>query len=127
MIDQMNAQVLARKHFDRDFSAHESAGIATMPPRGWVRAIRDALGMTARQLAARMGKSHSTLLALEKGEVAGTVTIAGLRRAAEALDCTLHYVLVPKRPLAETDLDAERKRLTDHFARNAGRRLWDQP
>src|SRR5437879_1289186 len=32
---------------------------AAKPPHGWVRAIRDALGMTTRQYARRLGVSHA--------------------------------------------------------------------
>ena len=38
------------------------------PPRGWLRAIRDALGLTTKQLAARIGVSQPRVVALEKGE-----------------------------------------------------------
>jgi predicted DNA-binding mobile mystery protein A len=73
----------------------------TRPPRGWVKAIREALGMTAAQLGARLGVSQVRALALEKGEVNGSVTLASLERAARALDCQLVYALVPRKPLEE--------------------------
>ena len=72
------------------------------PPTGWIRAIRTTLGMTTRQLAERLGVGQSTALALEKSEADDRITLHSLRRAAEALDCELHYVLVPRRPLTET-------------------------
>lgn len=64
--------------------------------------------MTVRQFGVRLGMSHSTVVALDQGEVAGTLTLAGLQKAAEALDCTLHYVLVPNRPLAAMVRDQAR-------------------
>lgn len=78
---------------------------------GWVRAIRDALGLTGRQLAARMGISQPTLSGVERGEVRDTVTLATLRRAAEALDCQLVYALVPRQPL-----DQVARRLAERIA-----------
>lgn len=71
------------------------------PPRGWLRAIRDALGLTTAQLAKRLGVSQPRIVALEKGEVDETVTLASLRRAAEAMDCQLVYAMVPKHPLVD--------------------------
>jgi predicted DNA-binding mobile mystery protein A len=72
------------------------------PPRtGWIRAIRTTLGMTTRQLAERLGVGQSTAVALEKSEANERITLHSLRRAAEALDCELHYVLVPRRPLTD--------------------------
>lgn len=70
-----------------------------VPPRptaGWIQAIRTALGMTTRQLAARVGVTQSTLAGLEKSEAADRITLQSLRRVAEAMDCDLQYVLVPR-------------------------------
>ena len=74
----------------------------SVPPRpsvGWIQAIRTALGMTTRQLAARIGVTQSTLAELEKSEAADKITLQSLRRAADALDCELQYVLVPRNSL----------------------------
>jgi predicted DNA-binding mobile mystery protein A len=64
-------------------------------------AIREALGMSARDLAHRIGVADSTIVRLEASERAGTVQLNSLRRAADALDCDLVYALVPRRPLDE--------------------------
>lgn len=69
------------------------------PPKGWIRAIRDALGMTGVQFAKRLNISPQGVDALEKSEASGSIKIETLRRAAEALDCTLVYALVPNSSL----------------------------
>lgn len=74
----------------------------TAPRGGWIRAIRDALGMPAAELGSRLGVTHSAVFELERSEQAGTIKVESLRRAAEALDCTLVYALVPKRGLDAT-------------------------
>jgi len=129
----------------------------TRPPRGWIRAIRDALGMTTKQYAERLGVSQPRVIALERGELEDTLTLASLRRAAEALDCTLVYALAPNRPLAErlqqraearadaqlarmnltmglenqalspADQKRQRERLVDDLLRGNPHRLWDEP
>ncbi|MDP3737458.1 MAG: mobile mystery protein A [Hyphomonadaceae bacterium] len=71
------------------------------PSRGWIKALREGLGMTTAQLARRMGVSQPRIAELEKAEAARNVTLSSLERAAEALDCRLVYVLVPNRPLSE--------------------------
>lgn len=71
-----------------------------VPRRGWVREIRRALGMTTLQLAERMEVTPSTVSALEKSEAGGAVTLKSLKRAADALDCELFHVLIPRRPLS---------------------------
>jgi predicted DNA-binding mobile mystery protein A len=75
---------------------------ATRPSRGWVRAIREALGMTTGQLAKRLGVQQPRVIELERGEASGKITVQSLERAAEALGCRLVYVLVPEKRLADT-------------------------
>ncbi len=69
------------------------------PPEGWIRAIREALGMTADDLARRMKMSQTNLSSLEASEVKGVIQIDSLRRVARAMDCDLAYALVPRRSL----------------------------
>ncbi|PZO00607.1 MAG: mobile mystery protein A [Hyphomicrobiales bacterium] len=78
------------------------------PPKGWIKAIREALGMTGVQFAQRLGVRPQTADALERSEATGVIKLATLRRAAEALDCTLVYALVPKTPLERTVNDRAR-------------------
>mgnify|MGYP001189144498 CR=1 FL=1 len=157
MAAQTTPEARARNHLDAALNPFRDAATQPRPPKGWVRAIRDALGMTSRQLAARMGLSQSTVTAIEKGEEAETVSLRTLRRAAEALDCQLVYALVPRtslheavhrraealaverlalvhhtmrlenQALRESELSAERERLTDSILKGRASRLWENP
>jgi predicted DNA-binding mobile mystery protein A len=91
----------ARKRLDERLALVKRQGDLQPPPKGWVRAIRDALGMSGAQLGKRIGVSAQTVDALEKSETAGTLQLKNLRRLAEAMDCTLVYALVPNRPLTQ--------------------------
>jgi predicted DNA-binding mobile mystery protein A len=71
------------------------------PSGGWLRAVRQALGMTTRQLAKSVGVSQAAVVDAERTEAKGDITLATLQRYAAALDCELSYALVPKRPLQE--------------------------
>lgn len=71
------------------------------PSGGWLRAIRQALGITTRQLAKSVGVTQSAIVDTERTEAKGDITLATLQRYAAALDCELSYVLVPRRPLQE--------------------------
>ena len=125
-----------------------------VPPRGWIRAIRDALGMTATDLGRRIGVSQAAVTQFEKGEKDGSITLKSLRSAAEALNCTLIYALVPRQSLEDLmrerasaladqqlarthhtmslenqallpdDLKAERARLIEDILRDEPSRLW---
>ena len=104
----------AIRHLDKRFSAlRPLAKVAARPPKGWLRAIRDALGMTTAQFAHRLGVSQPRIIELEKSEVSGSVTLGTLQRAAEALGCYVVYVLVPNQPLAET-VDERAKQVAEH-------------
>jgi len=100
---RLRARIAAvgRKQLDASIGRRVAEKLPERPARGWVAGIRSALGMTTRQLASRLGIRQPSLLALEKSEVAGTVSLDTLRRAADALECDLVYVLVPRRPLDE--------------------------
>jgi predicted DNA-binding mobile mystery protein A len=71
------------------------------PPRGWVRAIREALGMTTAELGQRMGLTQSRVSQIERSEELGSIRLDTLERAAQALNCQVRYVFVPNEPLEE--------------------------
>jgi predicted DNA-binding mobile mystery protein A len=78
------------------------------PLRGWIKAVREALGMTTAQLAKRLGMKQPSVVAIEQSEAKGTIELATLRRVAEALECTVVYALVPNKPLETTIRDRAR-------------------
>lgn len=92
----------AIRHLDARFADLRPLAAIHRPPKGWIRAIRDALGMTTAQLAKRLGVSQPRVVELEQSEVSGSVTLHTLQRAAEALGCRFVYALIPEKPLAET-------------------------
>lgn len=92
----------AIRHLDKRFAALRPLAKSPRPSNGWLRAIRDALGMTTAQFARRLSVSQPRIVKLEKSEVDGTVTLQTLQRAAEALGCRVVYALVPEKPLANT-------------------------
>lgn len=72
-----------------------------VPSRGWLKEIREALGRTERQQAARLGISSSTLHKSEQSEAQERISLAQLRKLADGLDCELVYAIVPRKPLTE--------------------------
>jgi len=97
----MRAQerAMARKQLDKRLNLLQNVDILARPPRGWIKAIREALGMTTAQLGKRLGVSQPRVLGIEKAEVSGSIKLESLERAAHALDCRLVYALVPRKPL----------------------------
>lgn len=152
----MDTAARARKNLDRRFSALRGEDMVR-PPKGWIRAIRDALGMNAAQFARRLGVKPPRIAALEKAEVTGVASLQTIREAAEALGCRFIYAIVPEsslddlvrqqavqraeqelrrihhsmslenQALDDRDLADERQHLIDEMLTGSMRRLWDQP
>ena len=66
------------------------------PPIGWLKAVRGALGLTARQLAQILGVDMAAIIRLEKREPQGRLTLELMERVANAMDCRVIYAIVPK-------------------------------
>ena len=145
---------LARKHLDRRLTPLRRTQAFARPARGWIKAIREALGMTTAQLAGRMGVAQTRVSRIEKDEVGSAVTLRTLRQAAEAMNCTLVYALVPNedleqivrhraavltnerldrthhtmklenQALSQRDLDSEQSRVFREILEGNPRRLW---
>ena len=111
---------MARKQLDKRLNLLQNVDILARPPRGWIKAIREALGMTTAQLGKRLGVSQPRVIRLAKAEVSGSIKLESLERAAHALDCRLVYALAPRKPLeylAEDqarELAKKRLRATSH-------------
>ncbi len=89
----------SRFRLDERFNQLRPVSRYAPPNRGWIKAIRQALGMSTSQLAKRLQVKQPSVIALEQSEAKGTMQMATMRRVAEALDCTLVYALVPNKPL----------------------------
>lgn len=100
----------ARSRLDPRLQQLRPLASEPLPHRGWIRAIRDALGMSSSELAARLGVIQQSISDLEGSEVHDTIKLETLRRAADALDCDLVYFLLPRTTLDEAvNVQAQRK------------------
>lgn len=66
-----------------------------VPPIGWIKAIRMALGMSARQLGGKLQITRQGVQDMENREQEGSITLKALRETAKALDMQLVYGFVP--------------------------------
>ncbi|HRP56904.1 mobile mystery protein A [Agriterribacter sp.] len=66
-----------------------------MPPTGWIKAIRTAIGMSMQQLGNKLNVSRQAVMDIEKREKEGSITIKSLREIARAMDMQLVYGFVP--------------------------------
>jgi predicted DNA-binding mobile mystery protein A len=66
------------------------------PVRGWLRAVREALGVSQQQVASAAKVKRQSLIGFEKAEAGDRITLRNLRRVADAMGCELVYAIVPK-------------------------------
>lgn len=78
----------------------------TRPPKGWIRAIREALGVSSGELARRMDTNRSLVVQQEKAEAEDRITLKSLRAYADALDCDLVYAFVSRAGTLKEAVDA---------------------
>ena len=91
----MNKQRLQLEQLESKLKAYNTLNKVAMPPTGWVKAVRLALGMTLQQLANKLSITKQSALEIEKREIEGSITIKSLRETANALDMQLVYGFVP--------------------------------
>ena len=63
--------------------------------------MREAVGLTQSDVAVRASVKRQSYAQFEAKEK-GSISIASLRRAAEAMDCELVYFIVPKESVARS-------------------------
>lgn len=98
------------------------------PGAGWLRVIREALGMTTRQLAKTVGVTQAAVVDAERSEARGNITLTTLQRYAAALGCEVRYTLVPQRSLQEIVADQADRIARDQVSRvRHSMALEDQP
>lgn len=94
-------QQLQFQQIDTALSTWRGARLPARPPTGWARTVREALGIPVTTQAKQLGITPSGLHKLEQAEANQVITLASLRKLAEALGCELQYALVPRQPLAQ--------------------------
>jgi len=107
----MDKKKLIREQLETSLRRLAPLHSVSTPPKGWVRAIRNALGMTAKQLASRLGVAQQAVARIEKDELSGSVAIKTMRRIAECLDCVFVCGFVPRLSL-EATLRKQAQKLT---------------
>jgi predicted DNA-binding mobile mystery protein A len=91
------ARNIIRNALDLQISAMQLArSDIRRPSKGWLRTVRDAIGMTRSKVANRIGITRQSYTTLEQAEADRSITLKSLDRAAEAMGCEVIYFLVPK-------------------------------
>jgi predicted DNA-binding mobile mystery protein A len=105
---------------DKKFYGLKKVVSVEIPKQGWIRTIREALGMTTTQLAKKLGISQARVVYLEKNE--NNLKISTLNKIAGALNCTFVYYLVPSESI-ETIVSRQARIKAEKLIRNVNKNM----
>jgi predicted DNA-binding mobile mystery protein A len=94
-------RIVAKQYRDKVNQAYHKLGSLSLPPEGWLKTVRHALGMSGTQLAKRLGVTKSRVSKAEQGEMTGSITIKTMQSMAEAMNCRFVYAVVPDQEIEE--------------------------
>jgi predicted DNA-binding mobile mystery protein A len=66
-----------------------------VPPTGWIKAIRNGIGMSMEQLGKKLSITKQGVMDIEKREKEGAITIKSMQEIAKAIDMQFVYGFVP--------------------------------
>lgn len=92
----MGKKSLMLQQLNRKLLSFATLGRIAVPASGWIKAIRNTLGMSMQQLANKLSISKQGVLDIEKREADGSITIKSLRELGRVLEMELVYGFVPK-------------------------------
>jgi predicted DNA-binding mobile mystery protein A len=95
------SRIVAKQYRDKVNQAFHQFGNLSIPPEGWLRTVRHALGMSGPQMAKRLGVTKARISKAELDELRGSVTLKTMQRMAEAMDCRFVYAVVPDQEIEE--------------------------
>lgn len=77
-----------------DRTAEQMAQVA-VPEKGWISSMRQALSMSAEQVARRKGVTRNAVYQAERSELDGAVSIKQMENLAAAMGGKFIYAIVP--------------------------------
>ena len=92
LMKKKNLQV---QQIDTKMAAFKALQKVIVPPSGWIKAMRSALGMSMQQLGTKLSVTKQSIQEIEDREKDGSITLKTLRETAKALDMQLVYGFVP--------------------------------
>ena len=116
----MDNKKILRRSYQKKFDLFRKAIIAR-PQQGWLKTIREFLGMTTTQLAKRLGISQPRIVAMEKNE--RNVKISTMERIADVLNCDFSYAFVPRENIDDiiySQAKKKAKKILDKVNKNMG-------
>jgi len=112
--------LVLRQYRDRiDKAAAQTSGLS-VPPEGWLRTVREALGMSGANVGSRLGVTRSRVSQAEAGERSGTVSLKTMAAMAEAMGCRFVYAIVPAQRIEDAVMAQARRKAGRLVTRASG-------
>lgn len=106
---------LRKNQLDQIFKKYQSVFSLKLKTSGWLKDIRETLGISSTQMACLLGMTRPAYYKIERSEAAQTASLKTIRKAAEAMDCRIVFAIVPK--------DGSLQHLIERRARQVARRI----
>ena len=101
---------IVRKGLDERLPVlRKASASAIRPTRGWLRAVREAIGARQEAIAQKMGVQRQSYARIENTEAQGSISLTSLQKAADAMDCEVVYYLVPRESVAKSYTELAQK------------------
>lgn len=115
----MSVKDTARKQYARivDRAAKQLRNFHR-PNNGWLTLLRQALGMSGADVASRMAVSRNAIYQAERNEPDGAITIAQMRKIADAMGGEFVYAVIPKGSVEDV-IHAQARRKAEARVRRA--------
>lgn len=97
-----------RRALDKKFSKAKCFSLLKRPSRGWIKTIREALGITSTQLAKMLGLTQPRVIKMEQNE--NNLKISTLEKIAEVLNCEFVYAFIPRQNLESMVYDKAKEK-----------------
>jgi predicted DNA-binding mobile mystery protein A len=107
----MSVKAIVEQQY-RSIVDHAATGLAGLktPPEGWLRTVRNALGMSGAELAKRMGVTRARVAQAEHAELTGGITLKSMQATAEAMGCRFVYAIIPPSEHIEDIITAQARK-----------------
>ncbi|QEX15134.1 DNA-binding protein [Hypericibacter terrae] len=103
-------KTIARQQYRRIIDSAARHADLRMPPEGWLKTVRKALGMSGVQLAKKMRVTRARIAQAERAERDGAASLKSMKAAAEAMGCRFVYAVVPEKRIEDIITAQARKK-----------------
>ena len=103
----MDDKKIFRHSYQKKFDSLKNVAIEK-PLQGWLKTIREFLGMTSTQFAKKIQVSQSRVINMEQNEK--NLKISTMERIADSLDCDFIYAFVPRENIETIFYNQARKK-----------------